>query len=157
MRLPVVILLAALALCWAAPRAHAQSCTIAATAAAFGTYSPTASTATTTNASITVNCQATIQLLISYSIALSAGSSGATSARTLQNGANLLAYQLYTNAARSQVWGDGTGGTSTVAQSYLLGAVTPVSTVSTAYGVIPALQNVAPGPYQDTLIVTVSW
>jgi spore coat protein U-like protein len=72
------------------------------------------------------------------------------------NGGNSMQYNLYTNAARTQVWGDGTGGTAKVSDSQLV--VVGTSQYSyTAYGRIPALQNLGPGTYTDTITVTLNY
>lgn len=136
--------------------ARAQSCTASSTALAFGSYMTTQSSATTANATISVTCQATVAVLATITTSVSPGSSGNAASRTLTNGSNSLAYNVYTNPTYSQVWGDGTGGTSPVTASVLL-SVGSATTTATAYGQITALQNVAPGPYTDTLIVTVAW
>nr|WP_291522240.1 spore coat protein U domain-containing protein [Acidithiobacillus sp.] len=66
------------------------------------------------------------------------------------------ARQLYTNATYSQVWGDGTGGTSTVSGT-CSGSMGSCSSSKTVYGRIPALQAPSPGAYIDTIAVTVTY
>lgn len=83
---------------------------------------------------------------------LSAGGSGSYAARELTSGADTLVYNLYTDAARTQVWGDGTGGTAHY------GPVTPPedSPVTLyAYARLPAGQDVGTGTYTDTVTVTI--
>ena len=72
----------------------------------------------------------------------------------MQSGANTLTYNLYLNAAETQIWGDGTGGSviDNATITALLGTVTV-----TAYGLMPAAQDVSPGAYADTITVTVSY
>lgn len=143
--------------CDPARHAHAASCSISATAAAFGTYTPTTTTPTDSTATVSVSCSATVAVAVSYSLALSAGNSGDETSRALYSGSNTLRYQLYTDAARTQIWGDGNSGTSPVQNGYLLGALAPVTTTTTTYGRVPAQQNVAPGSYQDTVMLTITW
>jgi spore coat protein U-like protein len=80
---------------------------------------------------------------------LSTGSSGSYAARTLRSGAFELPYNLYLDAARTQVWGDGSAGTFT--DSPNPGNVTRTIPV---YGRIPPLQDAAAGTYSDTIVVT---
>ena len=65
----------------------------------------------------------------------------------------VLRYNLYVDAARRRVWGDGeTGGTARIAgQSDGRKAAT-----YTIYGRIPGGQTVRPGGYRDTVKVTVA-
>ena len=57
--------------------------------------------------------------------------------RFLRNGSASLAYQLYTSAALDEIWGDGTGGTGLVSDSYTLGAGRSQTTTYRLYGSIP--------------------
>src|SRR5438477_12539503 len=140
--LPAVVL-AALSLSLAAPRTAQAACTISAGAAvSFGNYDWTVATPTDTVGSMTYTCTSTALVF------LSTGSSGTYTQRTMLSGANVLGYNLYTDAARTQVWGDFfTGGTIQVAP-----AGTPA--VLDVYGRIPAGQNVPPGSYTDSITVT---
>jgi spore coat protein U-like protein len=56
-----------------------------------------------------------------YDIRLSSGSSGSYSGRSMANGGHHLAYSLYVNSTRTSVTGDGSSGTYTVSDGYLLG------------------------------------
>ena len=61
-------------------------------------------------------------------------------------------YQLYSDAARTMIWGNGTAGTVTVS------AHSPSNSTQnfTVYGRIPALQGVKPGGgYVDAIVVVV--
>jgi spore coat protein U-like protein len=61
-----------------------------------------------------------------------------------------LNYNLYTTASRTTVWGDGTGGTSTL-NGLAFGAT------HTVYATVPARQNVRVGQYTDNIIVTLTF
>jgi hypothetical protein len=76
------------------------------------------------------------------------------SARTIANGANILDYNLYTSTARTTVWGDGTGATSTVAGS---GAGLLTASTQTVYGRVSASQDKPAGTYTSTITVTVTF
>jgi spore coat protein U-like protein len=87
--------------------------------------------------------------------ALSSGMSGTFTARTMSNGTGgTLRYNLYTIAADSVVWGDGTGGSQT--QTLTINGLGSVTVNATVYGLVP-LQDPAPGSYSDTITVTVNY
>ena len=154
--LAAALMAAALAIPGLAGLVHAQSCTVSATAAAFGPYSPASPLPTDTTASIQLSCQSATPRLVTYQVALSPGTSGTYAGRSLRSGSGALGYQIYGNLPRTAVWGDGTGGTVTVGGSVLAAAV-PVVQGQTAYARIPPRQNVPPGAYADTVVVSVTW
>lgn len=139
--------------------ASAQSCTVTASGVAFGSYHPLASLPTDATGLVTVSCAANpIALVLGYSVALSAGGSGSVASRSMTAGARTLGYQLYRDATRSTVWGDGSGGSSTLSGGLLLGLLLPASANHPIYGRIPALQTgTGAGSYGDTVTVTVSY
>ena len=129
--------------------AHAASCVFnSVTPVAFGTYDVFSSTATDAVGSFTYQCSL-LQALDVITINLSTGSSGSYTARTLQNGANTLGYNLYMDAGRTVVWGDKSNGTSNYTAIL---AILPVNL--SVYGRIPARQNAKAGSYNDTIVVT---
>ncbi|CAN5417619.1 N/A [soil metagenome] len=139
--------------------AHAlgATCTVSSTATAFGYYDPVSPTANDTTGSVSVSCQAAVALAVSYQISLSAGTYGTYAQRQLGASTQRLGYQLYTNTARSSIWGDGTAGTSVVSDGYLLSILGVVSKDYQVYGRMPAQQNVAPGTYNDVITVLLSY
>ncbi|NNC64112.1 MAG: spore coat protein U domain-containing protein [Gammaproteobacteria bacterium] len=62
-------------------------------------------------------------------------------------------YNLYSNPARTLVWGDGTGGSLTVFRSKPRPGRQNFSLP--VYGRIPPTQSVSPGLYSDDIIVTI--
>jgi spore coat protein U-like protein len=68
------------------------------------------------------------------------------------NGA--VAYNVYVNAGRTWVWGDGTAGTIQYAFTNTGG---PNLYSGSAYGTVPGAQDLAPGVYTDTLAVTMAY
>jgi len=134
-----------------------QICSSATNPVAFGLYDPQSSAHVDNTGSITVTCQATVSLLIGYSVKLSAGSSGAYSQRKMLSGTNSLNYQVYTDAARTSIWGDGSSSTGFIADGYLLQVLTPVVRTYTVYGRVPGSQNVKAGSYLDTLTVLITY
>jgi spore coat protein U-like protein len=134
--------------------AQLQSCSVSATALSFGPYDPSSATSLDGTGTVTVTC--TGLLSASWDILLSTGSSGSFTPRRLLSGGNSMQYNLYINAARTQVWGDGTGVTAKVSDSHF--NIVGTSHYSyTAYGRIPALQDLAPGTYADTITVTLNY
>ncbi len=63
-----------------------------------------------------------------------------------------MSYNLYRNAARSEIWGDGTNG-SFIQSGSGAGANVPWP----IYGRLPGSQNVSVGTYTDNITVTVEW
>lgn len=134
--------------------APADACTISATGVVFGTYDPRAAGPDDGTGSIDIACHPSDQ---SLTIALSTGGSGSFSARRMSSGPAQLDYNLYTGSSRTIVWGDGSGGTSTVTltEGYVSGGRRRFS--ADIFGRIPALQNVPAGSYVDTIVVTVTF
>jgi spore coat protein U-like protein len=126
------------------------TCAVTATNLAFGNYD--AASGTPTDATSTVNVTCTNNH--GYTVDLNAGTgSGATVAvRRMTNGANTLDYSMFTDAARSTVWGDGTLSTSTQA-----GTGNGAAQALTVYGRIPTGQFVTAGAYSDTVTATVTY
>ena len=152
--------LLALAALLVAPAAGAAvTCTASAVGVAFGVYNPLATTPTTSAGSILVTCTSTnngtttVNLTASYST----GSSGTYATRTMRSGSNVLNYNLYFDAAYTQVRGNGTGGTQAGTATLSLGRNQTGSASGTLYGRVPAGQDVAPGVYSDTITVTVTY
>lgn len=136
---------------------QAQTCNASATTVAFGNYDPKASLPNDITGSVSVVCQATISLLVAYTVKLSAGSSGNINARKMITSGSQLSYQIYTDPTHTSVWGDGSGGTVFNSGGYLLAVLVPVTTNYIAYGRITALQNVYAGAYTDTLTILVTY
>lgn len=132
----------------------ADACTISATGVMFGAYDPRASGPDDGTGAIDIACHPSDQ---SVNIALSTGSSGSFSARRMSSSAAQLDYNLYTGTSRTIVWGDGSGGTSTVTltNGNVSGGRRRFS--ADIFGRIPALQNVPAGSYVDTIVVTVTF
>jgi spore coat protein U-like protein len=74
----------------------------------------------------------------------------------LAAGTDLLAYNIYRDTTRLQVWGN-TIGTNTVAQNLTIPNGATRTATFTFYGRINALQDVRAGTYNDTLTVTVTF
>jgi spore coat protein U-like protein len=150
------VILLGLALMVLSTAARAVSCNVSATSVAFGSYNVFNASPLNATGTITVHCTNLLALLVNYNIKLSKGLSGSYAPRQMANGANRLNYNLYTDATRLTVWGDGSGGTSFVSNS-LLAVVLGVTVNHTVYGRVLALQNVAVGSYSDNITVTLTF
>lgn len=84
-----------------------------------------------------------------YAIALDNGQTGTSpGARKMTNNGAAITYALYTNSARSTLW----GGSQTSN-----GTGTGTSQTFTVYGRVPAQATPAPASYSDSVIVTLSY
>ena len=143
--------LAALAALAAADPAGA--CTVSVTSVAFGSYDTLSPASTDSAGTLTAVCHPSDQ---SLEVAISGGSSGSPLARTMRNGTEVLDYNLYGDAARTAVWGDGSSGaTVTITNGDVSAGQRTFN--RPIYGRIPALQAVGAGTYSDNLVVTVTF
>jgi spore coat protein U-like protein len=141
------------------------ACSVGADPLAFGSYVSPGGVQTDSSSVITVTCTLVNLLVCSttYTVSLSTGGAGSYAPRKLASGSDRLDYNLYTSAAYSQVWGDGTGSTGTVSGTIVTGLLGLLlcnatrSNTHIVYGRIPAAQNVPAGAYSDTLTVTVTY
>ena len=142
-----------LALTLLAPEsAHAIQCRITVTPVNFGIYIPATPAHLDVIGQLDVRCQAQPG---SFSVSLGPGISGDQLARTLSaGGSNILNYNLYRDAARSQVWGDGTPPTFVVS-GIRSGGGRPTNYSYPIYGRIFANQGPNPGIYSDDVLATV--
>jgi spore coat protein U-like protein len=124
------------------------SCNVSATTLNFGSAGVLAGNVDATN-TVTATCTSAT----SYNIGLDAGTgSGATvTTRKMTSGANTINYSLYTDSARSTVWGN-TVGTNTVS-----GTGSGLGQNFTVFGRVPSQTTPAPGTYSDTVVVTITY
>lgn len=145
--------IAFLALLFLPPPAWAlcTSIGVSATPVDFGVYDPATAGPATTTGTVTVQCG--IGILPAFTVSLSKGS-GSFAQRTMQQGADVLDYNLYTDSQHMIVWGDGNDGSVTQGWQGLL---TLGSTDYTVYGLVTSGQYPAPGSYTDSITVTVKF
>ncbi len=128
-------------------------CSVSAVNLAFGAVNPL-STQTDATTTVTVNCTKNSP----YTVGLDAGTvTGTTIAtRKMANGADILNYNLYTDAARGTIWGN-----SSTAPTWVSGTGTGMQSaqVLTVYGRVATGQsNLAVGTYTEpTITVTVTY
>jgi len=133
-----------------------KNCLVSSANLGFGNYTPNTG-ALTGSSAITVRCTRTTP----YTVSLNAGTTtgGTLTQRLLANGANTLQYNLFTTAGMTTIWGDGTGGTGTVAGTGNGVSLASAQTL-TVHGSLPdstANQDAPPGAYADTITVTVTY
>lgn len=137
------------------------NCTVKATSFNFGNYSPLSGLPTNSTGVVTVTCSALVlNALVNYTIDLSQGGSGSYTTRQLSNTVtpvNKLNYNLYTTAAGTSIWGNGSGGTANVSDGYLISILAPIERNYTVYGTIPGSQQVKPGTYTDNITATITF
>ena len=132
-----------------------KACTVAATALAFGNYTPTAGNVVNTS-TISIACTSGTP----YTMTVGPGSTtgGTITQRLMTNGTQTLQYNLYTSNTYATLLGDGTtSGSSKVTGT---GAGLASLATTTVYGQLPdiaANQAVPPGAYTDTVTVSVAY
>ncbi len=150
-RISAFAVLVAAGLCFFSDSAEAQfQCQVSVVPFAFGTYAPGNPAPHDVTGNIDVRCMGQPGF---FTATLSTGSSGSFAQRQMRSGATPMGYNLYLNAARTLVWGDGTGGSLPVIQ------VKPQPGRQNfplpVYGRIPPVQSVSPGLYTDDIVVTI--
>ncbi|MBN9206916.1 spore coat U domain-containing protein [Methylibium petroleiphilum] len=104
------------------------------------------------SSTLTVRCTNTTPYTVALDAGIHAGGAAVFGNRNMSNGAQTIGYQLYLDAGRATVWGNGTASSSTVP-----GTGTGSNQSLTIYGRLPSLTGVVPGSYSDTVTVTISY
>lgn len=125
-----------------------SNCTLSAATLDFGSAG-VLTTNLDAGSSLNLLCSNTVP----YTISLNGGNAGATdpTQRKMSSGANQLTYGIYRDSARTLPWGS-TSGTNTVG-----GTGTGTSQAINAFGRVPSQTTPAPGAYQDSVVVTVTY
>jgi spore coat protein U-like protein len=132
------------------------NCTITTAAVAFGAYDPVvanASSALNGTGTVSVTCTngASTTVTLGQGSNANTGSTDVAPARRLNDGgADFLTYSLYSNTARTAVWGN-TAGTGVAHTG------TGLLTALTVYGAVDPGQNVPAGSYSDTVVATITF
>jgi spore coat protein U-like protein len=131
--------------------AEAAKCSIVTTAVAFGTYNVFSTAPSDSTGSVRFNCNGGAH---NVQITISRGQSGTYAQRTLRRSGESLGYNLFLDAGRSTIWGDGSGGS----QAYFGGNPPNNQDVTvTMYGRVPAGQDISAGAYSDSVSVTINF
>ena len=133
------------------------NCTIATTPVAFGVYDPLVANATTpagdkaATGTVAVACtKGSTGLRIDLD-----NGGGAPGARRMTGpGADVLTYDLYTDAAHNVRWGAGAGIGGGLA---IPDAPSKAVRTYNVYGLLPGGQDIIPGSYADVVIATINY
>ncbi len=137
---------------WADDSAGKGHCWITSTSVNFGSYDIFLSAPTDSTGAVSIYCNQENIITVSIGPSTTSGSFNPRQMK-LTTGTDLMDYNLYRDASRTQIWGDGTGGTFTVS-----GNLTRKGTENyIVYGRIPAAQDISAGLYMETLTVTLNW
>jgi spore coat protein U-like protein len=127
------------------------ACTISVTPVNFGAYDPFSGTPTDSTGTITYQCNTPGE---DIRIELDTGGGADFQGRRMLSGSEPLFFNLYLNAARTTIWGNGTAGTGV----HLDGNVPKNKTINvTVYGRIGAGQDVVAGSYTNTITALLLW
>lgn len=135
----------------AASSADAATCTVSATSVGFGAYNVFDSAPSDSTATILLRCNGNAR---NIAVGISDGEEPLFDWRRLGKGKERLLYNLYRDAGRFAIWGDGSGGTQMHVQSEVPNNTEVPLTV---YGRIPAGQDVSAGAYSDSVVVTINY
>jgi spore coat protein U-like protein len=131
----------------AAGRAEAAGCTVSTTSVVCGVYNVCSSGPVDSTGTIVYRCRGNSNSLV---IAITKGQSNTFLPRQMTKGSEQLSYNLYKDAARTEVWSDnGTG------VYYDPDPNKNVDTVVQVYGRLPSGQDISAGSYGDTVTVVV--
>lgn len=141
----------------------ASDCSVTSVNLNFGVYDPAVATADDSVGSVTVTCRHVSGGAdrINYTVTLSNGQFGTSAAtRAMGSGTKRLGYNVFRDPARTQTWGNGTGGTVIASGALTIGpgnGNNSKTVVHNVYGRIPQLQDAAPGTYSDSMVVTLTF
>jgi spore coat protein U-like protein len=142
----------------------AASCNLTVNPVGFGPYNPLLYSALENDAGfVEIRCRSNIIETVGYSIGLSPGFSGNFTARHMRQVVGVqgpaLEYNLYTNASRGTVWGNGAGAPKVGGTLPL-----PITNVDFSSGPVPIYASIFPrqlnrngGAYTDSIQVVVSY
>lgn len=133
-----------------APRisfAASDSCSVSAANLAFGTYHVFQATPLQSTTQLTITCTRGKNIKIMMDASQVSGSYMQRQMKHV-NGTDRLAYNIYSDAGRTEVWGPGG---SSKEKFKDVGTYSQIA----VYGSIPAGQDVAAGEYRDTVVVTI--
>ena len=129
--------------------ANAQRCTITTVPLNFGSYLPNDLAPLDNAGAVNIDCKGRGGTFL---VTIAAGNSNNFAQRLMQSATDALAYNVYLDAARSRIWGNGNGGTSALSLYRRNGRYRESIPV---YGRVFAGQDVDPGVYTDNLLVTI--
>ena len=143
--------LAVFVLVFVATAAEAASCTVSTSSVNFGTYNVFDTTPNDSTGTLTLTCNGGAR---NVAIAISKGASPTFATRFMDMGLELLLYNLYQDASRTVIWGDGGGGSQ---MQIVDNPPNNKDVPMTIFARIAAGQDVSAGSYSDAVTVTVQY
>lgn len=135
---------------WApTPAQQGNHCIVSVTGIVFANYNPHSPTPNDSQGSVTVRCRGGQARF--FAVHIDSGTSGRISRRTMQGPGGTVRYNLYLDATRQMIWGDGSDGSRTLRRTNIQNR----TITAPIYARLPPGQAVAAGTYEDTLVVTV--
>ena len=138
----------AVALAWS--RTAMAVCTISTTPVSYGSYNVFSATPLDSTGTVTYRCGNEKNITIT----LNKGGAATFDPRQMLNGSEALNYNLYQDAARTTIWGDGTGGTQVYSDA---NPPNNQNVTVNIFGRIPAGQDVTAGSYTNTITATINF
>lgn len=130
----------------------ASTCIVGTSTLAFGSTTSSAILADNIDAVGTVSVTCTSGSVYTVALGIGGGAGATFPIRNMTAGTDLLNYTVYTEAAHTNIWGDGTTSSSTVG-----GTGSGIAQTISAYGRIFSGQNAPAASYTDTISVSVSY
>ena len=137
---------------FAAADAWGLGCTVTTSSVQFNAYSSISQTLSDGIGEVRVTCDSNLPFAVKLDPGANSGGAFIPRRMRRTGGSDTLIYNLFRDAARTEVWGDGTG--STFPRT---GSGTGIPTVLTIYGRTPGQQTIPAGTYLDTVTVLVEW
>lgn len=165
MRSRVAVLMALASGAFSACLPAATTCTSGNVGLSFGPYLPINAAPLDAQGNLVVTCTRTVapgetgsaKVTISVALGPSQGSNAIQNRQMFRGGgADLLNYNVYLDAGRISVWGN-SDGVDTSTQVLSIPNKATRSATFTFYGRVFPLQNLTPGPYSDSLLITVNY
>lgn len=126
---------------------------------AFGTYLPIQASPLDVRGRIRVRCEgrATPGQIDAYTVRISGVINAGLYGRQMRSGTQLLDYNLFKDAARTDIWGDGSFGMTPLVRIIRNSNGRVIVGNHPIYGRIPPYQNPGPGAYLDVVDVIIEF
>jgi spore coat protein U-like protein len=135
--------------------ARSAICAASSSGIAFGNYDTLAARARDTLGTVTVQCTGNVGEKVTYSIALNRGVQGSLD-RTMVSKVNQLHYMLFIDPARTQTWGNGTGGSSQITDSFYLDQTLTTKRYTIFARILGSQKSNPAGAYNDNATIILS-
>jgi spore coat protein U-like protein len=126
------------------------ACTIGTTSVSFGAYDVFNAAPGDSTGTVVFDCDRRDPI----TIALDRGGAPSFNPRRMLKLSEPLNYNLYLDAARTTIWGDGSGGTQVYSNSR---PPRNQNVTVTIFGRIPARQDISSGSYTNTITATINF